>query len=341
MPCEQKKGVCVETTNLGRLERVDLRDIWATEAQHFTPWLAREENLQILGESLAIDLEFEAQEKNVGPFRADILCKDTDNGSWVLIENQLERTDHLHLGQLLTYAAGLNVVTIVWIAANFTEEHRATLDWLNEITDDSFQFFGLEVELWRIGDSPAAPKFNIISKPNDWTRSVSKAARQIGDQPLTEVKAAQLEFWEAFKAHLEQVRSPIKAQMPLPQHWTNFGIGRSNFTLGAFLNTTEKRIGVWLYINDENAKAFFWQMHAGREAIEAELGFDLEWLELPERKSSRLVRYLYDADPLDRSRWPEYREWLRGTLEDFDRVFRPRVKVLNAEGRPLEEDGEG
>ena len=125
-----------------------------------------------MANALGLELEIEAQEKEVGSFRADILCKDLDNESWVLIENQLERTDHTHLGQLLTYAAGLQAVTIIWIAARFSEEHRASLDWLNEITDESFRFFGLEVELWKIGSSPAAPKFNIVSKPNDWTLSL-------------------------------------------------------------------------------------------------------------------------------------------------------------------------
>jgi hypothetical protein len=132
--------------NLGRLERVDLRDIWLSEASDFTPWLARKENLDILGQTLGIDLELEAQERPVGPFRSDILCKDIGSDRWVLIENQLERTDHNHLGQLLTYASGLEAVTIVWIAAHLTEEHRSTLDWLNRITDGSFRFFGLEVE---------------------------------------------------------------------------------------------------------------------------------------------------------------------------------------------------
>ena len=114
----------MNTPPLGRLEKVSVRDIWQTEAQHFTPWLARPDNLSILAETLGMELEIEAQERNVGPFRADILCKDTLDGSWVLIENQLERTDHLHLGQLMTYAAGLHAVTIVWVATQFTEEHN-------------------------------------------------------------------------------------------------------------------------------------------------------------------------------------------------------------------------
>ena len=120
--------------NLGRLKRIDdLREVWKTEAQDFTPWLAKEENLTLLGETLNLELELEAVEKDVGPFRADILCRDIDDDSLVLVENQVERTDHRHLGQILTYAAGLNTVTIVWVAKSFTDEHRAALDWLNEI----------------------------------------------------------------------------------------------------------------------------------------------------------------------------------------------------------------
>ena len=174
------------TADLGRLERVALRDIWTTEAQDFTPWLAQPENLAVLSETLNMDLETAGQEESVGLFRADILCRDTLDDSWVLIENQLERTDHTHLGQLLTYAAGLQTVTIVWVAANFTDEHRAALDWLNEITDKRFRFFGLEVELWQIGNSPAAPKFNIVAQPNEWTRSVGKATRRLRFTDLTE-----------------------------------------------------------------------------------------------------------------------------------------------------------
>ncbi len=153
----------MSSQTLGRLESVDLRTTWTSEWNDFTPWLAKPENLKLLAETVGLDLEFESVEKNVGPFRADILCKDTLDNSWVLIENQLERTDHTHLGQLLTYAAGLETVTIIWIAQRFTEEHRATLHWLNEITSDRFAFFGLEIELWKIGNSPVAPKFNVVS----------------------------------------------------------------------------------------------------------------------------------------------------------------------------------
>ena len=139
---------------LGTMERVkDLRVVWDSEAGGFTPWLAREENLALLGDALNLELTLEGTEESVGSYRADIVCRDTLTEGLVLIENQLEQTDHRHLGQIFTYAAGLNAVTIVWIATRFNEEHRAALDWLNAITDESVNFFGIEIELWRIGGS--------------------------------------------------------------------------------------------------------------------------------------------------------------------------------------------
>jgi hypothetical protein len=151
--------------SLGRLERCDLKTVWAHEAFDFTPWLAQRDSLQLLGDTLGLDLEPEAIEEPVGPFRADILCRDVSADQRVIIENQLGRTDHGHLGQLMTYAAGLEAVTIIWIAASFTDEHRAALDWLNRISADSVRLFGLEVELWRIGSSLAAPRFSVVAKP--------------------------------------------------------------------------------------------------------------------------------------------------------------------------------
>lgn len=152
---------------LSKVSKVDLRSCWQNEANDFTPWLASEENIALLADALGMnELEVKAQEEHVGPFRADILCIDPGTDKYVLIENQLEKTDHSHLGQILTYAAGLEAVTIIWIAERFTEEHRAAIDWLNSITDKEFNFFGVEIELIKIGDSPAAPIFNVIAKPN-------------------------------------------------------------------------------------------------------------------------------------------------------------------------------
>jgi hypothetical protein len=314
---------------LGRLERVDLRDVWLSEATEFTPWLAQPDNLAILADAVGFELELEAQERNVGPFRADILCKDVETGHWVLIENQLERTDHSHLGQLLTYASGLQAVTIIWIAAKFTEQHRATLDWLNEITDDRFGFFGLEVELWRIGDSLAAPNFNIVSKPNDWARDVNVAARAIAAEPLTDTRQKQLAYWTQWRERLDKSPGNHRSRKPAPQHWLDFSIGRSDYWISATLNAAERRAGIELNMrNSPENKGNFEALLAQKDAVEAEFGMPLAWLPLSGKKSSRVAAYKMDIDPLNESNWPEMLDWMQVTFDRFQQIFRSRIRLL-------------
>ena len=319
------------TTILGRLQKVDLRNIWETEAQHFTPWLAQEDNLSILADTLNIDLEFEAREEYVGRFQADILCKNTVDGSHVLIENQLEKTDHKHLGQLLTYAAGLEAVTIVWIAARFTDEHRAALDWLNDITDDSISFFGLEIELWKIDDSPAAPKFNIISKPNDWTRSVSKAAKRMSENGLTEKGTSQQAFWEVFTQLYDDRGYSLRLQKRSKPHVTYAPVGRTGFRLAASIRAHKQCLTVELELLDDNAKPYFHLLHEDKAEIEQEVGAALEWKEMPESKTSRILLFKNNVDPLDESQWPYLQEWFLEKMTLFDKVFRERVRKLDAD----------
>jgi len=322
----------MKAPTLGRLQRHDLRNVWVSEATDFTPWLAQPENLAMLGEALGLSLELEAQERAVGPFRADILCRDIGNGHWVLIENQLERTNHGHLGQLLTYASGLDAVTIVWIAAQFTEEHRSTLDWLNKITDDSFRFFGLEVELWRIGDSPAAPKFNIVCKPNNWSHSVAQAARAIDETELSETRIMQRNYWAALNKVFDAMGGLISGnKKPQPQAWMSFPIGRSHFHLNAVMIRPEQRIRAELYIAGDRAKAFFGLLKRQKQAIEQELGFALEWEELPSQQDCRISLYHNGVDPEDEADWPRQHEWLAKRLNEMHRVFAQRVRALNAD----------
>ena len=325
----------MSTKTLGRLQKVELREAWTSESSDFTPWLAQEENLNLLGEAIGIELELEAQEKDVGPFRADILCKDTATDNWVLIENQLARTDHSHLGQLLTYAAGLNAVTIVWIAERFTAEHRATLDWLNERTDEKINLFGLEIELWRIGDSPIAPKFNIISQPNDWSRTVQQAAAGSGE--VSAHKQFQLKFWTSFKQHMEARGSFVRCQKPSPQHWMNHAIGRSGVHLDSIISLWDSETGVKgpeirteLYMNGPNAKQEFAVLEKQKESIETALGFSLTWHN-PENKAACRLYTRQNTDFLNEALWPDQFEWLRQRLEKMHNVFAPIVKNLKLE----------
>jgi hypothetical protein len=326
-----------ENMNLGRLEKVELRDVWKTEAQHFTPWLAGEENLALLGDTIGLDLELEAVEKDVGPFRADILCKDTANDSWVLIENQVERTDHTHLGQLLTYAAGLNTVTIVWIAKRFTDEHRAALDWLNEITGDEVSFFGLEVELWRIGDSAVAPKFNVVSKPNEWTKGkVGGSKVSAGSGHLTEAKKRQLDFWHGFREYALENATRIKPTKASPQHWMNMSLGKSGVNLCAVAShwnsETESFSGhelrADLVLRDENANGYFAALESSRTEIEQEIGEAMTWHN-PESKKMCRIWIRKDTDLENESLREEQYGWLLEKLEKMHAVFGSRVRKLD------------
>jgi hypothetical protein len=320
--------------DLGKLIKVDLREVWKDEATEFTPWLVQEKNIKELGDTIGIDLDVVAQEKDVGPFRADILCKDTNNDQWVLIENQLERTDHTHLGQLMTYAAGLEAVTIIWIAQTFSEEHRAAMDWLNEITEEGINFFGLEIELYRIGNSPIAPKFKIICKPNEWSKDFKKTATR-GE--LTDTKKLQLEYWTTFKKFMEENKSIVHCRKPRPQQWTTFRLGRSDLYLVATVNTRNSEIGAYLNIKGDDRKTYYDLLNKQyKKQIDKQMAMELDWRELPDKKESHIEAYIKE-NPTDKNRWTEQHLWLKNTLEKFHNVLAPIVnstafRRLNSSG---------
>jgi hypothetical protein len=308
--------------NLERLEAVDLRTHWVDEARDFTPWLAQQENLALLGDTIGLELELEGMEVRVGAFKADILAKEAGTGEYVLIENQLERTNHDHLGKVITYASGLGATAVVWIAGRVTEEHRRAVDWLNEVTTDAVGFFALEVELWRIGESLPAPKFNLVSQPNQWAKAVSGGTS--GQEP-SGAKLLQLEFWKAFVESAEARRFSLNLRKPRPQHWYTLAIGRAGFTLSLTASTSRNRVGCELYMRDSDPALSLLGLE--KAAIETELG-PLEWQQLPEKRAGRIVQYR-EADIEDRASWAQYFDWLAERAESFYRVFSPRVRALD------------
>ncbi len=311
---------------IGKLKKVEIRELWKGEATDFTPWLAKEDNISQLGEAIQIELEVIEQEKNVGPFRADILCKNTVDDHYVLIENQLEKTDHTHLGQIMTYAAGLDAVTVIWIARQFTEEHRATIDWLNRITDEQFNFFGIEIEAFKIGDSLPAPLFQIVSKPNEWSRTVKSAAAS--SQNLSEAKALNLEYWTAMKKYFDDKGTFLKQQKPLPQHWTNFALGKSNIYMAATSSVRDNFLRVEFLINTDTSKDDFRKLKEKFETTSYdEIDTDLIWDEIPDKKVS-WVYLKKDANVRDKNDWDNQFQWFMVTLQKFDEFFRPKIKQL-------------
>lgn len=314
---------------LGRLTKVDdLSTVWASEAKHFTPWLAEKDNITLLGETIGIpDLGVQDTEVEVGPYSADIVCKDAE-GAFVVIENQLGKTDHTHLGQLLTYAAGLEAATVVWIARQFTAEHRAALDWLNQITDQRFNFFALEIELWQIGSSAIAPKFNIVSQPNDWSTRVKATTSR--KETISDVQQLHLEFWTQLREFMQDRPRPVKLGKPSVNYWSYVGIGTPDIYLRALNAMRDQRSSVQLRIGGPHRAAYYKQLVAMKTQVEQKLDFGaLLWEPLPDNKTESHIVRKRVSDPKDRNTWPELNNWFAETLERFDEVFRPIVKGLN------------
>ena len=318
--------------NLGKLEPVDLREVWRHEADDFTLWLAKQENLADLGDALGMQIEFKAREEAVGPYYADILCRDIDDDSYVVIENQLEETDHDHLGKLLTYAAHFKASTMVWIAKSFSEQHRAAIDWLNETSAEGTQFFALEIEVWRIGGSAYAPKFNIVAKPNDWTRGGRSTAAG-----LTETQRVQLEFWNGFSDHVSQHGQQVKlTATPKGQSSTAAGgLGIAGFLLSAVASTwseTNKWRGQELRAElsigrGELSGEYHDQLQSQRSEIEREMGEELTWYN-PEYSNACRIYCRKDVDLYDTDVRSEHYTWLLEQLENFHRVFAARIQKL-------------
>ena len=311
--------------NLSKLVRVQLREAWKHEASDFTPWLAQTENLDTLADAIGIsELVLVATEHWVGDFKLDVLC--TDGDEQVIIENQLGKTDHTHLGQIIAYAAGVGAKKVIWIAESFRPEHSAALQFLNDNTTDELSFFAVEVELWRIGDSPLAPKFEVVVKPNNWVKTGREQARVASSASPT--KQLQLKFWTALVEHLSVAAPSIRPQKPQPQHWLNNSIGRSGIALNMIANTRDERLGVELMLHDERAKKHFANLLAQKADIETRLGFELDWQELPDARACRIAAWFPNAAIEDESRWAEYFQWFTQRLMKLDAVLRPIVRAL-------------
>jgi hypothetical protein len=175
-----------------------------------------------LSGEIGIGIQLLKTEASVGGFNVDILAEEEGTGRKIIIENQLEITDHKHLGQILTYASGLDAEYIVWIVKDVRDEHKQAIDWLNEHTDTGLNFFIVKMELWKIGDSNIAPKFNIASKPNDWSKLVKSLSSE--SKELSDTKLAQLEFWNGLISYFNEKGTNLSMRKARPQHWYDLSI---------------------------------------------------------------------------------------------------------------------
>jgi hypothetical protein len=320
----------MQIPEFGVLKRVELRQIWPSEARDFTSWLAQ--NLALLGDALGMDLELRLQEAPVGPFSLDLLAHDLGRDRTVIIENQLEATDHDHLGKLLTYAAGHDATVAVWIAPGFRDEHRQALDWLNQRTDTTTEFFGVVVEALQIDNSRPACNFRLVANPNDWRKS--NVSKQI---TVPSVRGeAYAKFFQALIDQLRQEHNFTRALKAQPQNWYTFssgirGIGFSvGFTLG-------NRVRTEMYIDRQNEvwnKWLFDALFARRASIESEFGVPLEWERLDTRQASRIAIYRPGSIEDPASTLEEIRRWAIDRLLQFRSIMGPQVtEIIKVNGQ--------
>ena len=299
---------------IGRLKEIDVRELWKHEQYDFSNWLAKEKNIDMLNDVLGLTLIDIDKEIYVGSYRCDLVAKDETTGIKVIIENQLECSDHNHLGKIITYASGLNATVIVWIVKEAREEHRSAIEWLNNNTNKELNFFLIELHAYKIANSLPAPKFEIIEKPNEFIKN-SKGSG--GSNDMNKSQSERLEFWTRFNEMVAVKGKPFNIRKATTDHWYDVAIGTSETHISITLVNKESYIGVELYI--KNNKELFDNLYAQKQIIEDELGFDLDWQKIEAKKASRIILKIEGLNFDDHSNYIELMN------EIIDKVLRLRT----------------
>ena len=284
---------------LGRLKEVDIRELWAHEQYNFSNWLAKEENIDLLNDTVGLTLTDIDKEVYVGSYRCDLVAVDETTGVKIIIENQLDTTAHDHLGKVITYASGLDANVIIWIVKEAREEHKSAIEWLNNNMAKEISFFLLEIKAYKIGDSLPAPMFKVVEKPNDFIKS-NKSTK---DGDLSKAQAERLNFWTEFNRVITESGKPFNVRKATTDHWYDVAIGTSEAYISITLVNKDGSIGVELYVRDN--KDLFDHLFEHKDKIESKLGFSMHWERLDDKKASRIKSYIPGLNFNKQGNYPE------------------------------------
>ena len=287
--------------NIGKLKEVDIRSLWKHEQYDFSEWLSHEENIEELNNILGLTLTDVSKEIYVGSYRCDLVAVDESTGIKIIIENQLESSNHDHLGKIITYASGLDAQVVVWIVTHAKEEHRSAIEWLNNNTNSNINFFLIELHAYKIGDSLPAPYFEVIEKPNDFIKNTKKTKNSSGE--LNKSQSERLIFWNRFNELLEEKGKPFNMRKATTDHWYDVAIGSSSSHISIELINKEKHIRIGLYMVDD--KEYFDKLFENKNSIEKDLGLELEWLRECSGNVSRIKYKLSGLDYADHSNYDD------------------------------------
>ena len=290
----------MSTVKIGKLTEVDVRDLWKHEQYDFSNWLAKEENINLLDDEIGLTLMDINKEVYIGSYRCDLVAKDETTGQIVIIENQLEATNHDHLGKIITYAAGLDAKTIIWIVKEAREEHKAAIEWLNNNSSEEIGFFLIELHAYKINDSLSAPMFKVVEKPNNFTKT---SKQNYSDKELNRSQNERLMFWEEFNTVIVAKGKPFSVRKPTTDHWYDVAIGTCEAHLAINLVNKENKIVLELYILDN--KKLFDHLYEDKEKIENTLQMNFSWERLDGKKASRIKHDVLGLDFSDHSNYPQ------------------------------------
>lgn len=313
---------------LSKLEPVELREVWKHEASDFTPWLA--DNIEELGDVLGLDLEVKTSEAEVGTFSLDILAHDLASDRPVVIENQLDGTNHDHLGKLLTYAAGYDAHILVWVVKDFRPEHRAAIDWLNRRTGEDTAFFGVAVEAWRIEESPPAARFNVVALPNDWEKQGARESTSGETGTLSDKQRRYRDFWQLLVDELRENHSFTRSKKAQPQSWMRFGSGFSGFPFGVSFQRGEvASVSLSLDRPDKDTNERMYDaLFARKSPIEAELDQPLVWKRMDHAKACDIGLRREGTINEDDETLEEIRKWMIENLLRLNGVLAPHLREI-------------
>ena len=305
---------------IGKLKEVELRNLWKHEQYDFSEWLSQNENIELLNDILGLTLTDISKEVYVGSYRCDLVAVDESSGIKVIIENQLESSNHEHLGKIITYASGLDAQVVVWIVKNAKEEHRSAIEWLNNNTNSDINFFLIELHAYKIGDSLPAPYFEIIEKPNDFIKNNKVNGNK---NELNKSQSERLIFWNRFNEILIDKGKPFNIRKATTDHWYDVAIGSSSSHISIELINKEKHVRIGLYMVDD--KEYFDKLFANKDTIETQLGIKLEW---QRECSGNVSRVKYKLPGLDYDNHSNYDELINKSIDiaaNMQKVFKKYI----------------
>ncbi len=307
---------------VSRLEVVPIREAFKHEAHHFTRWL--EEHIEALEDRIGVKMTVIQREKDVGDFNVDLLCEDA-NGHAIIIENQLEKTDHSHLGQLLTYLVNLDAKTAIWIASEPRPEHKRVIDWLNESTPSDISFYLIKVEAIRIVDSPFAPLFTVLIAPDNQAKIVGEKKKEWANSHLQRE-----EFW---KGLLERSRKNkiilFSAVSPSRYDYINTGAGKTGIYYTYKLRKDDTEINLYIDLKTgEKNKQIYDELYKDKEEIEKAFGEKLEWDRGDNKRSSLILKRYQEGGLSTPEKWEELQDKLIDGMDRFHKAIDHKLNII-------------